>query len=168
MKSERDNFGLLKRLWFLNVWYSFWEKVSYVDLGNMLQETSLVIYLTRRIIKCKHKSMINKINYLQVYVEWKKMLTALQHLPSFIQKSYYATRFLNIKKGNIMLEKQHIERTGDHIFPETCLSNQNTKLQRELPATNSVILRNLKMKVHIKWDSPSPFWSISSTWNKIL
>lgn len=40
MKSLRANFGLLKRLWFLNVWYNFWANVSWVDLGNILQMTS--------------------------------------------------------------------------------------------------------------------------------
>lgn len=48
VKSVRDNFGLLKRLWFLKVWYSFWENVSCVDLGNMLQNKALAILLPER------------------------------------------------------------------------------------------------------------------------
>lgn len=40
VKSVRDNFGLLNRLWSLNVWYSFSANVSCVDLGNILQSIS--------------------------------------------------------------------------------------------------------------------------------
>jgi len=38
VKSLGDNLGLLNLLWSLKVWYSFWEKVSWVDLGNILHK----------------------------------------------------------------------------------------------------------------------------------
>lgn len=85
VKSVSASFGLLKRLWSLKVWYSFWANVSCVDLGNTLKwkKDQYFTILNSVAIDCQIPSVKWKVHSIdgQVFIHTKPHLVEQQSHP---------------------------------------------------------------------------------------
>lgn len=111
VKSVRASFGLLKRLCALYVWYNFCANVSWVDLGNMLQEIWICLNLDIFFLKtCFTKILFKSIHRFL----WKKLHTRLhQEEQLFLQVSTHVKNLSSRRRSHISNDHKWVT---DYLF----------------------------------------------------